>query len=197
MIGLMRGMKTVSYQSRPVPPDADALGQEPGEERDAEEDQHRPGDLPDRDLEALGVEPEPARQKSQIEVAEERVGDDLEDRVEGDEHGRTLAVAAGEIVPDKHHRDAAGEADDDHPRAVLGLVGQEQPGEREHEQRAEDPVEPEGGDEQPPFGAKPTELVVPNLRQDRVHHQQQPDGDREADGADPQLVEPVVQLRDQ
>ena len=132
----------------PVAPAAlhpDPLRQVAGEERDPEEDQHRPGDLPDRDLEALGVEPEPARQQRQVEVAEERVGDDLEERVERDEHGRALAVAAGEVVPDEHHRDAAGEADDDHPGAVLGLIGEEQPGEREHEQRAEDPVEPERG----------------------------------------------------
>ncbi len=132
----------------PVAPTAlhtDPLRQVSGEERDAEEDQHRPRDLPDRDLEALGVEPEPARQQRQVEVAEERVGDDLEQRVERDEHGRALAVAAGEVVPDEHHRDAAGEADDDHPGAVGGLIGEKQPGEREHQQRAEDPVEPERG----------------------------------------------------
>ncbi len=149
------------------------------------------------DLEALGVEAEPARQQRQVEVAEERVGDDLEERVERDEHGRALPVAAGEVVPDEHHRDAAGEADDDHPGAVGGLIGEEQPGQGEHQQRAEDPVERERGTRRATFAPELAELVVPDLGEHRVHHQQEPDGDREADGADAQPVEPVVQLWDQ
>ena len=35
--------------------------------------------------------------------------------------------------------------------------------------------------------------AVPDLGEHRVHHQQQPDRDREADGADPDGVEPVVE----
>ena len=79
----------------------DAAGQEAGGERDAEEDQHGAGDLPDPDLEPLRVEAEPAGQHGQVEPAEQREGDDLEDRVEGDQHRGALAVAAGEVVPDR------------------------------------------------------------------------------------------------
>ena len=65
---------------------------------------------------------EPAGQHRQVEPAEGPERDDLEDRVEGHEHRRGLAVAAGEVVPDDHHGDAAGQADDDQPGAVLGQV---------------------------------------------------------------------------
>ena len=104
----------------PAPAKADPAGEEAGGERDAEEDQHGPGDLPEADLESLGVETEPARQHGQVEVAEQRVGRQLEDRVEDDEHRGAVAVAAGELVPDQHHRDAAGETDDDHAGAIGG-----------------------------------------------------------------------------
>ena len=127
-------------------------GQVAGRERDAEEDQHRPRDLPDRHREALGVEAEPAGQHREVEPAEQRVGDDLEERVDRDQQRGRLAVGAGEVAPDQHHRDAAGEADDDQPGAVLGLVGQQQPGEREHQQRPDHPVEDQRGDEQAPLG---------------------------------------------
>ena len=76
-------------------------------------------------MEALRVEAEPARQHGQVEVAEQRVGDDLEERVEDDENRRALAVAAGDVVPDQHHGDAARQPDDDDAGAIGGLVGEE------------------------------------------------------------------------
>ena len=85
MIGAIRGMNRLSYHSRPwrfspIRRVRNACG-----ERDAEEDQDGARDLPDPDLEALRVEAEPARQERQVEVAQQRVGDDLEERVEDDE----------------------------------------------------------------------------------------------------------------
>ena len=137
----------------------------------------------------------------QVEPAEQRVGDDLEEGVEDDEHGGAFPVALGDVVPDQHHRDAAREADDDHAGAVGGLVGKQQPGEREHEQRPDDPGEEERDAEEPAIAdavvAHAAELLVADLRQHRVHHQQQPERDRQRDRADLQLVEPVVQRRDQ
>jgi len=41
------------------------------------------------------------------------------------------------------------------------------------------------------------ELLVPHLCEYRVHHQQQPEGNRQRDGADPECVEAIVQARDQ
>ena len=93
MIGLIRGMNFCSYQSRPFRLRPIAPGEEPGGERDAEEDQDGAGDLPDAWLEALRVEAEPARQHGQVEVAEERERDDLEERVEDDKQCGAVAVA--------------------------------------------------------------------------------------------------------
>ena len=50
VIGLIRGMNTLSYQSRPFAPDQDEPREHPGEERDAEVDEHALGDLPHRDV---------------------------------------------------------------------------------------------------------------------------------------------------
>ncbi len=201
MIGPIRGMKLLvvpvaAFALQPDPP-----RQEARDERDAEEDQHRPRDLPDPDLEPLRVEAEPARQHRQVEVAEQRVGGDLEERVEDDEQRGAVAVASCEVVPDQHHRDAARQADDDHAGAVGGLVGEEQPGEREHEQRPDDPGQEERDTEELPVGdavvLDAPQLLVAHLRQDRIHHQQQPQRDRQRDRADLELVEAVVQRRDQ
>ena len=90
------------------------------------------------------VEPEPVREDGQVEPAEHREHDDLEHRVDRHQHGGQLAAAVGEVVPDEDHRDAAGEAHDDQPGAQLGQVGEEHPGQGEHEQRADHPVQDQG-----------------------------------------------------
>ena len=196
MTGAMRGMTVDSYQSRPCAA-APSAGEVAGGQGDAEEDQHGASDLPDGDLEALGVEPEQAGQDGQVEPAEQRVGDDLEEGVDGDQQGGALAVAAGEVVPDQHHRDAAREADDDEAGAVLGLVGEEDPGEREHQRRPDDPVQDQRDAEHAAVAVHRADLLVAHLREDGVHHQQQADRDRQGDGADPQRVEGVVEPGDQ
>jgi hypothetical protein len=68
---------------------------------------------------------EPAGQQAQVEPAEQAERQHLEDRVQGHEHGGGLTVAAGQVVPDDDHGDAAGQPDDDQPSAVCGQVGQE------------------------------------------------------------------------
>ena len=99
---------------------APSAGEVAGGERDAEEDENDLGDLPHRHVESGGVEPEPSREQFEVEVAEDGVGEDLEDRVERDEDCGGFAVAAGKVVPDQHHRDTAGEADDDQTGSILG-----------------------------------------------------------------------------
>ena len=135
----------------------------------------------------------------QVEVAEERVGGDLEKGVEDDEHRRALPVAERDVVPDEHHRDAAGKPDDDHSCPVGRLVGEEDPSEREHERRPDDPGEEERGAEEAsvpdPVVAHPAEILVADLREDRVHHHQQAQCDGQGDRADLELVEPLVQAR--
>ena len=49
-----------------------------------EKDQHGFGDVPEREVDSQGLEAEPARQQLEVEVAEQGVGGDLEDRVEDD-----------------------------------------------------------------------------------------------------------------
>lgn len=106
----------------PLRPLAQGAGGEPGDEGHAEEDEHGLSHPPDRQAQADGGQAEPAGQHLEVEVAEEGEGDDLEQRVDGHEDRGGFPVAAGEVVPDEDHGDAAGQADDDEPGPIGGLV---------------------------------------------------------------------------
>ncbi len=138
---------------------------------------------------------QPSGQDVEVEPAEQAEGDDLEDRVEGDQDGGCLAVAAGQVVPDDDHGDAAGEADDDQAGAVGGQIGKEGPRQGEHHRRPDQPVDDQRGDHQPLVARDGVEPVVAHLGQHRIHHHQQADGDRQGDTADLDLGEGVVQPR--
>ena len=174
-----------------------SAGQESGEQRDAEEDQHRLRDLPRRGVDGGLLQAEPAGKHREVEPAEDGEHDHLEHRVDRDQHGGGLAVAAGQVVPDDDHRDAAGQADDDQPGAVLGQVRQEQPGQGEHQRRAEDPVQNQRAEQQLAVAGDRVEAVVADLGQYRVHHDQQADGDRQRDAVDLNGAQRVVQAGDQ
>ena len=64
---------------------------------------------------------------------------------------------------------------------------------------ARSPTEEEGDPEELAVGdavvSSVTEFFVANLRQHRIHHQQQAECDRQRDGPDSELVETVVQAR--
>ena len=134
---------------------------------------------PDRQMQPDGAEAEPAGEHVKVEVPEQREGHDLEQRVDRHQHSCRLPVPAGQVVPDQDHGDAASEADDDQPGPVGGKVGQQQPGEREHDGRADDPVEHQRRDEHPSIPGDGAELVVAQLGEHRVHHDQQTDEDRQ------------------
>ena len=141
--------------------------------------------------------PSQSGQHREVEPAEGGEREDLEDRVERDQDGGGLRVAAGQVVPDQHHRDAPGQPDDDQPGAVGRQVRQHQPGEGEHQRRADHPVEHQAGDQQPAVGGDPVELGVADLGQHRVHHQQQPERDRQRRLPDLDRVQGVVQAGEQ
>src|SRR5699024_3850396 len=112
-----------------------------------------------------------------VEPAQDTEGEDLEDRVDGHQYRGGFAVAAGQVVPDEDHGDAAGEPDDDQPGAVFGQVGQEDPSEDEHESRGQHPVDHQRGDHEFLVLQDGSGFVVADLGQDRIHHHQQPEGD--------------------
>src|SRR5699024_12722492 len=111
--------------STAVRPCCEVAGEKACNQWKAEEDEHAGSDGPEGDLTARGRQSEQVRQPLEIEPAEEAEGQDLEDRIDRDEHGGGFAVTAGEIVPDEDHRNAACQADDDQPGAVFGKVGEE------------------------------------------------------------------------
>ena len=123
------------------------------------------------------------------EVRVDREEEHLEDRVEGDEAGAVLGVALREIVPHDDHRDAAREADQDQPEHVLGLVAQEDDREAEHQERPDHPVLDQRQREHALVAEDLAELLVADLRERRVHHQDEADGDRDRRRADAHPVE--------
>ncbi len=177
----------------PVPPpgaDADDAADPPRGERDAEEDEHAGRDRPEADMDLLRrAEAEPDREDRQEEPGVEGIGGDLEDAVEGDEDGGVLAAPSGQPIPDQHHRDAARDADEHQAGAIVGMVGQEEPGEREHQDRPDHPVKAQGDAEEPPRAADVPQFLVLHAGEDGVHHQQEAEGDRQGDGAEPEAVE--------
>ncbi len=78
---------------------------------------------------AVPSRPKRGGQDGDEEPRVDREEKDLEDRIEGDQAGAVLAVAAGQLVPHDDHGDAAGETDQDQPDHVLGFVGEQGDGE--------------------------------------------------------------------
>ena len=195
--GPILGRNRVSYQSRPRARSPRVRVRYAGHQRDAEEDRDRAGDLGDGHVQAGGLQAQPAGQHLQVEEAKRGIQQDLEDRVQRDQHGGHLPVTARQVGPDQHHGDAAGQADQDDAGPVGGLVRQQQPGQREHDRRADHPVEHQRGGHHAPVGGDPPDLGVADLREYRVHHQQQPERDRQAGAVDRDLVQRAVKARDQ
>ena len=94
-----------------------------------------------------------------------------------------------EVIPDDDHSDAAGQTDQNETRHVLGFVAQEQHGEREHQDRPDHPILDEREDQDTAVLEDPPHLLVLHLRQRRIHHQDQSDGDRDGCCADAETVE--------
>jgi hypothetical protein len=114
--------------------------QNPGDARNSQVDEDALGNLPDRDIDHGTGEPEKWRQDRHEQPGVDAVEQYLEDRVEGHEAGSVLGRPLGNLVPDDHHGDAAGEADHDQADHVLGFVRQEDDRQREHQDRPDDPV---------------------------------------------------------
>ena len=144
---------------------------------------------------AAPLQAEPAGQHGEEDVGVDRVEEHLEHRVEGHQSGGVLAVALGQLVPDDDHGDAAGQADHDHALHEPGLVGQEQDGQEEHEDGADDPVLHEREPQDPPVAEDIPQLLVVDLGQRRVHHDDEPDGDGDGGGADGGALDGLADLR--
>nr|POE80074.1 hypothetical protein CFP56_08140 [Quercus suber] len=146
-------------------------------QRDAEEHGHRPRGVLVGVVIGVG---RIARHDTHEERGERGVERDLQQAVEGNEHGAVVGVAAREVGPDEHHGDAARDADEDEPVTQALTIGQEGPRQRRHEQRRDDPVEHEGDGDLCPQRAlaqQEVQRLEAHLAEDRVHHDQQAGGD--------------------
>ena len=98
--------------------------------------------------------------------------------------GGVFAAALGEVVPDEHHGDAARDADEDEAHHVVGVVAQKEHREQEHQHRADEPVLHEREAEDAGVGEDLGELRILHLRQRRIHHEDEADGDGQVGRAD-------------
>ncbi len=111
--------------------------------------------------------------------------------------GAILPVAAGQIVPDDHHGDAARQADENQPHHVLLVPGQESDGQQEHQDRTDDPVLHQGQGQYLDVAEHEAQFFIFHLGQGRVHHQDQANGDGDVGGAHGKEVDEILDLRKQ
>ena len=121
------------------------------------------GDLADRDVHGRAAEAKPSRQGGDEDESIEGKEQQLENRVECDEPRAIVGIAAGQIVPNYYHRDAAGEPDQNQPSHELGTIAQKNNGQSKHEDRADDPVLHQRKDEYSPVAKYVSQFVVVRL----------------------------------
>ena len=102
----------------------------------------------------------------------------LKNAVDGDKAGNVVRVAIRQFIPNQHHRDAAGYADQDQPTHIGGLAPEENYGQEEHQHRANKPVLHERQPENPLVAEYFSQLFVSHLRKRRKHHNDEADSYR-------------------
>ena len=177
--GLMRGMKRVRYHSSPFDPDEHEAREEAGDERNAQIEAHALRNLADANRNNASLKPEPLRQHGQEDPGIEAVEEHLKDAVDGNQPSNVIRVAFRKFIPDQHHCDAAGDADQDQAAHIGGLAPQENYGQEEHQHRADKPVLHERQPENALVAEDLAQLFVAHLRQRRKHHDDEADGDRD------------------
>ena len=160
----------------PLAAHPDAARQEARRQGNPQEDHNGLGNLPHREGHQLAIEAEPAGKNLQIEPTQQGIEQHLQDRIDRHQHGRCLPIPLGQIDPDQHHGNAGSQANHDQPRAQGRLVGQKPPGQAKHQQGTQSPHQSQRQGEQPPIPKDHTQLPIAHLRQDRIQHHQQTQG---------------------
>src|SRR5258707_5465626 len=91
--------------------------------------------LADANRNNASLKPEPFRQDRQEDPGIEAVEEHLKDAVDGDEPSNVIRVAFRKFIPDQHHCDAAGDADQDEAAHIGGLAPEKKHWQEEHQQR--------------------------------------------------------------
>ena len=116
-----------------------------------------------------------------------RIQHHLQHGVDGYEDGAVFPVAAGEARPDEHHGYAPRYADEDQSVPQPCFVGEKGPGQSEHEEGRDDPVEEDGEGYLDPYllGAEGVvQGFVFHGAEDRVHHDEEAERDGDGDGGE-------------
>src|SRR5208282_921719 len=169
--------ETLAIPGLALAPGESSPGGQTRDERDAEIDTDAFCDLADRDINGSAAQSEPSGNHRHEYERIKREEQHLKDRVERNQAGTIVRVAAGEIVPDDHHRDTSREADDDETGHILRTIAQENYREREHQDWTDYPVLNQREAEDFPVPKDVAQLVIVNLGQRRIHHQDQADRD--------------------
>ena len=169
--------------------DKHEAGDQSGDEWDSEIDADTFGDLRDADVDDAALESEPRGQNGDEDPRVEAIENDLEDTVEGDKSGDVVRVAFGQFVPDQHHGDAAGDADQNQPAHVSRFAAQEDDGQKEHQYGADEPVLHQREAKDATVAKDFAKFFVTHFGQGRIHHDDESDGDGDIGGADLKAVD--------
>ena len=174
--------------------------------RDPEVDHHAGEDLPDghigqrfaaETLHAGQIDAQQARQPRDENPRVKTEREDLENAVEGHESGAVFAVPLGQLVPDQHHGDAAGDTHQDETDHIFRLVAEKEHGEHEHQHGADDPVLQQREPDDFRIGENLRHLLVAHLGQRRIHHEDESRGNEQVGRADRDRREKHHRIRNQ
>ena len=162
------------------------MGDHAGDKGYAQVDEDALGDLPHGDIHHHTLEPEQRRQNRDKDVAVDGKEQHLEDGVEGHQSGGILTVTTGQVVPDDDHGDAARHAHHDQADHVFGVVAKENQGKDKHQNRSHHPVLHQGEGQNFFISENHAHLIVLDLGQRRIHHQDQAYGNGDAWSSPPE-----------
>ena len=123
VIGLIVGMKVVSYHDLALDLQHDEPCNDAAYERNTQVDKDAFGNLFHGDLHNASTETEERRKHSNEKPGVHTEKDDLKNAVERNQACAIFGVSFGQFVPHDHHRYTSGEADHYQPNHVFGRSG--------------------------------------------------------------------------
>jgi arsenical-resistance protein len=130
------------------------------------------GDFRHGDIKPVPLGAPPAGEDGQEEIAQKGIHENLKKRIQRHEQSRQFVAPPGQKVPKQDHGDAPGEPHQNQPRAVMGEIRQQNPGQREHDERSHNPIHGEGEAEDATVPGESSQRRVVDFGQDGKHHPQ-------------------------
>ena len=135
------------------------------------------GNFTNTDVDNAAGQAKKWRQNGDKNPGIEAIEENLKEAVKGDQASGILGIAMGQLVPDDHHRNTAGQPNHDQPNHIFRVVAQEKDCQQKHQHRPNQPVLDQGEAQNFSVAKNFAQLFILHLGKRGIHHQDQPDGD--------------------